>query len=56
MEFCSFEKANNSIATKLYVNLLNNREQKLKYFCARHNIMTKIHRALFKYENERKIG
>ena len=27
-----FEKSNNSISTKLQVNLLNNQEQQLKYF------------------------
>ena len=27
-----FEKSNNSIATKLQVNLPNNQEQQLKYF------------------------
>ena len=32
MEFCINEKANNSIATKLQVNLLNNCGQKLKSF------------------------
>ena len=32
MEFCIFEKSNNSIATKLQVKLLNNRENKIKIF------------------------
>ena len=32
MEHCIFEKVNNSIATKLRVTLINNRELFLKYF------------------------
>ena len=49
--FALMKKANNSIATKLQVNLINNRDQKLKYFCVRHNSMTKLCRALLKYKN-----
>ena len=52
MEFFILEEDNNSIAKKLQVNLPNNREQKLKYFIARQNPMTKLCRALFKYENK----
>ena len=56
MEFFIFEKANNSIGTKMQVNLLNNRDKKLNCFSAQHNSMTKLCCALFKYENERKIS
>ena len=49
------KKANNSIATKMQANLLNNRENSY-LFSAQHNSMTKLCRTLFKYENERKIG
>ena len=56
MKFCISEEANNSIDIKLQVNLLNNREQALKYFIAQHNPMTKLCHALFKNENEGEIG
>ena len=51
-EFSIFEKFNNSIATKLCTNLLNNHLKK----GALHNLMTKLCSALFKYENKLKIG
>ena len=54
MEFCSFEKCNNSIATKLRTHLINNRK-KIK-FSASHNSTTKLCCALFKCENKLKIG
>ena len=41
-------------AKKLQVNLLDNRGQKLKHFSARHKLMTKLCRALYKYETESK--
>ena len=41
MEFCIIEKANNSIATKLYVHLLNNYRQKKLKISERHNSITK---------------
>ena len=44
------KKVNNSIATKRRADLLNNRTKVLNYFSARHNSMTKLCRALFKYE------
>ena len=50
------KKANNSITTKLPVNLLNNHEKNYNIFSARNNSMTKLCRALFRYENEGKIG
>ena len=49
------EKANNSIATKLEVILLNNLT-KMIFLSAQHNSITKLCPALFKYENGRKIG
>ena len=52
MEFFINEKVNNSIATKLCANLLNNR---LKQFSALHNSMTKLCSALFKCENKLKV-
>ena len=52
MEFCIFEKINNSIATKLCANLLNDRFKN----SAIHNSMTKLCSALFKYDYELKIG
>ena len=55
MEFCIFEKVNNSIATKLRVTLLKNRKTFLKYFSARHSSIAKLCRALFKCENKLKI-
>ena len=56
MEFCIFEKVNNSIAIKLRETLLKNRKIFLKYFSARHNSMTKLCLALFKCENKLRIG
>ena len=51
MEFCISEKANNSIATELQVNLLNTRKQKLKYF-----LCTTKFNVIFKQKNEINIG
>ena len=56
MEFCIFEKVNNSIATKLCVTLVKNRRIFLKHFSAWHNSMTKLCCTLFKCENKLKIG
>ena len=56
MEFCLFEKFNNSIATKLRVTLLNNCTIFWIILSARHNPMTKLCYALFKYKNKLKIG
>ena len=56
MEFCIFEKVNNSIATKLCAKFLDNRAKSLNCFSARHNSMTKLCCALFKCENKLKIG
>ena len=50
------KKVNNSIAIKLCVNLLNNREKNRIIFSARHNSMTKLCSALFKCENKLKNG
>ena len=52
MEFCILKKFNNSIATKLCPNLLNNRLKK----SALHNSMTELYGALFKCDNKQKIG
>ena len=49
------KKSNDLIATKLCANLLNNRK-KVELFLAHENSMTKLCRALFKCENELKIG
>ena len=49
MDFYIYEKINNSIATKLCTNLLNGRRK--NNHNARHNLMTKLCRALFKCEN-----
>ena len=53
--FAFLKKANNSIATKLEVNLLYNCDQFFKK-SLQHNSMIKLWYELFKYENERKIG
>ena len=50
------EKANNSIATRMQVSLLNNRNPQNTIFSTRHNSMTELCRALLKYVTERKIG
>ena len=55
MEFCIFEKVNDSIATKLLVALLNNRAIFLKFFSARHNSMTKLYSSILKCENKLKL-
>ena len=56
MEFCIFEKVNNSIATKLRVTLLKNRGIFLSYSSAWHNSMTKLYPAIFKSENKLKMS
>ena len=56
MEFCIFEKVNNSKVTKLCANLLNNCFNKIKHFSALHSSMTKLCSAPFKCENNLKIG
>ena len=56
MEFCIYEKVNNSIATKLCANLLDNCYKIKTNFSAQHNSMTEFCRALFKRENKIKIG
>ena len=56
MEFCIFEKSNNSIATKMRVTLLSNRKYFWNISSALHNLMTKLCSALFKSENKLKIG
>ena len=53
MEFCIFDKVNNSIATKLCANLLNNREKNKN--SALHNSMTKLCCAPFKCKNKMKF-
>ena len=50
------KKGNNSIATKLCARLLNKCAKHFIIIIARHNSMTKLCRALFKYENKLKIG
>ena len=55
MEFYILEKVNNSIPTKMCANLLNNPKNR-NVFSVKHNSMTKLCRALFKYENKIKIG
>ena len=55
MEFCMIEKVNNSIATKLSTNSLNNRKNH-NIFSARHNSTNKVYRALLKYENITEVG
>ena len=55
MEFCIYEKFNNSIATKLCANLPDN-GKKWFNFSAQHNSMTNLCCALFKCENKLKIG
>ena len=53
--FALLQKVNNSIATKVCVNLINT----CKIFeknGARHNSITKLCYAFFKYENKLKIG
>ena len=50
------KKVNHLIATKLCANSLNNPKPKLNDFSARHSSMTKLCRALFKCENNLKIG
>ena len=56
MESCIFDNVNNSIATKLCANLIENRENILNFFSSQHNSMTKLWSALFKCENKLKIG
>ena len=56
MEFCIFDKVNNSIVTKMRVTLLNNRNVFFNLFSALHNSMTKFCSALFKCEDKLKIG
>ena len=56
MEPCIFERVNNSKTTKPRVSFINNRKIVLGFFCALHNLMTKLCSALFKYENKLKIG
>ena len=52
--FAFLQKVNNSIATKMYVNLINTCPIFLKNG-ARHNSMTKLCYAFFKYKNKLKI-
>ena len=52
--FTFLHKVNNSIATKLCVELINNCAQFLKKNSTRHNSMTKLCSAFFKYENKEK--
>ena len=49
-----WKSVNNSIATKLCSNLLNNRKR-IVLFCQRHNSMTKLCRSILKCENKQKI-
>ena len=49
--FAFLNKFNHSIATTLCANLLNHHLNKINN-SARHNSMTKLCRALFKYENK----
>ena len=56
MENCKIEKVKNSIDTKLCANLLNKCWKKLIIGSALHNSMTTLCSALFKCENELKIG
>ena len=49
MDFCIIEKANNSIATKMCANLLNNRRKNQNTFSSRQNLMTNLCRAPLKY-------
>ena len=56
MEFCIFEKFNNSIATKLCADLLNNRKKINRIICsAQYNSRTTVCRALFKCEIKQKL-
>ena len=52
--FAFLQKVNNSIATKLCVKMINIRAIFLKQNSARHNSMTKLCYAFFKYENKPK--
>ena len=56
MESCIFEKVENSIATKLCADLLDNHKPFWVIFSTQHNAMTKFYRGLFKCENKLKIG
>ena len=56
MEICIIEKVNNEIATKLRVNVMNNRRIFWYILSALRNLMTKFCSALFKCENKLKIG
>ena len=49
------KKANNSIATKMCANLLDNRRKSQNIFRARHNSMTWFSCALFEDENKIKL-
>ena len=46
MEFRILKKVNDSTATKLCANLLNNRNKKFNYFSARHNLVIELCSAL----------
>ena len=54
--FAFLQKANNLIATKMRVNLINNYTYFCNMFSALHNLMPKLCFAFFKYENKLKIG
>ena len=53
MKNCIIEKAKKTIARKVKVIFFWNRTKKLKKTCSQHNSMTRLCRALFKYENKR---
>ena len=53
--FAFLQKVNNSIATKLCVNLINTCAIFLGGNGARHNSMTKLCYVFFKYENKLKV-
>ena len=52
LEFCIFEKVNNSIATRPCKILPENRTIFFEFFSAIHNSMTKWCSALFKHEKK----
>ena len=49
MEFSLLKEANNSIATKMCANLLNNLRKNQNTFSSRQNLMTNLCRAPLKY-------
>ena len=55
IEFCIIEKADNSIATKMHVTLINDCGCFWNIFSALHSSMNKLCSAFFKCENKLQI-